>query len=263
MSRAKNRKKKADRQGFILLGAVIIVIAAGVFYNFKIQSEIVLRNKDNLCRNDGFVSRETAIIIDATDDFNESQALIIKKEFEKVIGKSLIDERFSVFVINENISDNKPLVVACNAGDGSDKNEYTSNLRRIKQAWKQQFYNRIVDKIDELVGEYQADESPIMEFIKFVSIETFYSSIADEKRLIVVSDMLHHTSSFSHYIPTKNFFNSSYSMEVRPYLDDIDVNVLYIYRPQYAALQNRKHIEFWEKYFSDGNGSLVRVKTIN
>lgn len=263
MSRAKNRKKKADLQGYILLGCVLITILVGGFYYFKIQSEIVLRNKDNLCRNDGFVSRETAIVIDATDDFNESQALIIKKEFKKVIGKSLIDERFSVYVINDNISDNKPLVVVCNAGDGSDKNEYTSNLRRLKRAWEQQFYNKIVNQIDELVGEHEADESPIMEFIKFVSVETFYSSSADEMRLIIVSDMLHHTPSFSHYTPTNNFFNSAYSMEVRPYLTDIDVNVLYIYRPQYSSLQNRKHIEFWENYFSNGNGSLVRVKTIN
>jgi hypothetical protein len=263
MSRAKNRKKKADLQGFILLGLVLLAIIIGGVYYFKIQSERVARNKDDLCREDGFVARETAIIIDATDDFNESQALIIKKEFEKVIGKSLIDERFSLYVINENISDNKRLIVACNAGDGSDKNEMTSNLRRLKQAWEQKFYNRIVNQIDELVGEHEADESPIMEFIKFVSVESFYSSNAAEKRLIVVSDMLHHTSSFSHYAPTKKFFNSAYSIEVRPYLDDIDVDLLYVYRPEYAALQNRKHIEFWEKYFSDGNGSLVRVKTIN
>ncbi|WP_010178724.1 hypothetical protein [Glaciecola sp. HTCC2999] len=263
MSRTKNRKKKADLQGIVLLGVVVLSILCGGFYYFKIQSEIVSRNKVDLCRDDGFVARETAIIIDATDDFNESQALIVKKEFEKVIGKSLIDERFSVYVINENISDKKPLVVACNAGDGSDKNEYTSNLRRLKLAWEQQFFNKIVGQIDELVGEHEADESPIMEFIKFVSVETFYSSNANDKRLIIVSDMLHHTSSFSHYTPTTNFFNSSYSLEVRPYLEDIEVNVLYVYRPQYAALQNRKHIEFWEKYFSDGNGSLVRVKTIN
>jgi hypothetical protein len=263
MSRRKKQKKNADLQGYLILAVVVAILATGGFYYAKVQSETVVRNKDDLCRKDRFVARETAIIIDATDDFNKSQALIIKKEFEKIIGESLIDERFSLYVINEKLADNKPLIVACNAGDGSDKSEFTSNLRRLKQAWEEQFYKKIVNQIDELIGEHEADESPIMEFIKYVSIETFYSSDATEKRLIVVSDMLHHTSSFSHYTQTQPFTESSYSIEVRPYLDNIKVEVLYVYRPQHAELQNRKHVEFWEKYFSQGNGQLTRVKTIN
>lgn len=259
----KNKKRNADIQGYIILACVFALLIAGGAYYIKAQSEAVVRNKIDLCRDDGFVARETAIVIDATDDFNESQALVIKKEFENIISKSLIDERFSLFVINEKLADNKPLIVACNAGDGSDKSNMTANLRRLKQAWEEQFYNKIVNQIDELIGEHKADESPIMEFIKYVSIESFYSSKAAEKRLIVVSDMLHHTGSFSHYTTIEKFFDSPYAIEVRPYLDNIGVEVLYVYRPQYANLQNRKHVEFWEQYFSYGNGQLTRVKTIN
>jgi len=262
-TRKKNQKKNADRQGYFILACVVALLTAGGAYYIKTQSEAVVRNKTDLCRDDGFVARETAIIIDATDDFNESQALVVKKEFENIISKSLIDERFSLYVVNEKLADNKPLVVACNAGDGSDKSNMTANLRRLKQAWEEQFYNKIVNQIDELIGEHEADESPIMEFIKYVSVKTFYSSQAAEKRLIIVSDMLHHTGAFSHYTVNQKFFDSPYAIEVRPYLDDIEVEVLYIYRPEYANLQTRKHVEFWEKYFSQGNGKLTRVKTIN
>lgn len=263
MSRRKKQKKSADIQGYVILTCVICILVAGGIYYVKSKSEAIVRNPSDLCREDGFVSRETAIIIDATDDFNESQALIIKKEFEKTLNSALIDERFSLYVINEQLADNKALIVACNAGDGSDKNNLTSNLRRIKKAWKVQFHDKIVNQIDELVGEHEAETSPIMEFIKYVSVETFYSSEAKEKRLILVSDMLHHTRSFSHYTQTQKFIDSPYSIEVRPYLDNINVEVLYIFRPHHAQLQNRKHIEFWEQYFSQGNGQLTRVKTIN
>ena len=75
--------------------------------------------------------------------------------------------------------------------------------------------------------------------------------------------MLHHTNDFSHYTPDNPFFKTPYAMEVRPYLSGVKVDVLYIYRPKNSVLQNRQHIDFWEKYLTEGNGSLVRVKTVN
>ena len=101
---------------------------------------------------------------------------------------------------------------------------------------------------------------------KYVSINTMYDSSAKQKRIIFVSDMLHHTEQYSHYrrsIDFESFAETPYSIEVKPYLNDVNIEVLYVVRAKDRNLQNRGHIAFWEDFVSNAGGDIVRVKTIN
>ncbi len=266
MSSIRKRKKKANQKGWLLLFlSVCILIAFGYFF-YEANINLVKRDKNTSCRLDGIISRETAIIVDATDSFSETQAMLITKEIEKKLTNALMDEKFTLYVLNESVGKRSSLIVGCNAGDGSDASELTSNKRRLKKEWNKNFFSKFVSAVQNLVGEHSASQSPIFEMLKYVSINTMYDSQADKKRIILVSDMLHHTNQYSQYaqdIRFKTFDKLAYSLDVRPHLKGVDVEILYVVRSKNRRIQNRGHIAFWEAFVSNAGGQVVRVKTIN
>ena len=267
MGRSKRRnKKKQDAQGiFYLVLGIIILSGLGASY-FHFKNNQINRDKITLCREDGIITTDHVIVIDATDSFNETQALLAKKELVSIIDRSPVDSRFSLYVINTDIADKKPIIEICNPGDGSDKSELTSNKRRLLEQWKEKFHDKIIDDIDSLIDIHIANNSPIMETIKYASINTLYNSNSKNKKLIILSDLLQHSSSYSQYQKTESFEQFSgqaVSSLLRPSLDDVAVEVLYLYRIKDKSRQNRKHITFWEKFFAKSGGSITRVKKLS
>ena len=267
MSRRTKKKRNADIRGYAMLGfSVMLIIAIFIYVNNEKQ---VPRDKSSMCRIDGELSRDTVIIIDATDNFSSTQALLVNKEVRSMLDDSLIDERFSVYLLGEEVNDsdsNNPIISVCNPGDGSGKSELTSNLRRLKKKWEEGFYLKITSTIDSLIGDYSASKSPIMEMIKYASINTLYGSKAKQTRMVIISDMLHFTKNYSQYSQPPSFENFKklpYSLEVSPQLSHVDVNILYLVRSKDMPKQNRGHIEFWKNFIFSHGGKLTKVKSIN
>mgnify|MGYP000709866382 CR=1 FL=1 len=270
MSRRRNNKKNADFKGLLMIGlAFILFIGIGLF-SLEQNKNAIDRDKDSMCRKDGVIARDTAIIIDATDNFSTSQALLIKKEIQTILEDALLDEQFTIYILDDqfnNESNPKPAPLpTCNPGNGENKSELTNNVRRLKQRWDKDFYSKLYSSIDNLIGEHSANQSPIMEMLKYASINTMYQSKAKNKRIIIVSDMLHYTKQFSHYSKTplyESFRKLPYALSVQPHLDNVEVEILYLVRPRDVNIQNRGHIDFWTKLISYNGGKISHVKTIN
>ncbi len=266
MSRRRRQKKKADLKGKLFLGVGVVLIIVLGFSAYQMNQKVIKRDSTSMCRVDNKIARETALVIDATDSFSNSQALLVKKELESLLENALTDERFTLYVLGKEIDDNPDRFTVCNPGDGRDKSELTSNKRRLRQKWEELFFGRIVDAVDELTGEHHSNQSPILEMMKLVSIKSMYKSKAEEKRIVIISDMLQHTRRYSHYKTTPDFFNfnaTPYSIEQKPQLSDVDVEILYLIRGKDILRQNRGHISFWEQHVSTAGGLITRVKTIN
>jgi len=262
----RRKKKSADHKGWLLLLVSAFIFAAIGYFFFEASANVVKRDPNTSCRLDEKITRETAIVIDATDSFSKTQAMLIKKEIDQVFSNAIIDERFTLYVLNEFIGEESIIAEGCNAGDGSNASELTSNKRRLKKEWNENFYKKFTDAVEELVGVHVAQQSPILEMMKHVSINTMYDSKAESKRIIFVSDMLHHSSEYSHYRNDYNFngFNkSAYALKTRPHLQNVDIDILYVVRAKDIKLQNRGHIAFWDASVSNAGGKILHVKTIN
>lgn len=266
MSRRSSRKKKKDLQGYMILAVCAAALGLlGVGY-IHIKGSYIERDKNTLCRSDGVVSRETALVLDATDSFSEAQALILKKRIRQIVEASHVDERFTTYILRDHVDGFRPAFSVCNPGDGQDKSELTANKRKLFNAWKNNFVGKIEDSLDNILKENTAVSSPIMEMIKYASINTMLDSNASQRRMVVVSDLLHHTGKYSHYREKPSFMklkDTPYGVEVRPYLKDVSLNILYVVRPNHMARQNRGHIGFWEEFVSAGGGQITNVESIN
>jgi len=269
VSRRAKRKGNADIRGFAMIGFAVVMIAVIFLFINQEKQGHVSRDKASMCRLDGSISRNTVIIIDATDNFSNTQGLLVKKEMESLLESALVDEQFTIYLLGEDVDDSAfkdPIISVCNPGDGSDKNEYTSNLRRLKKKWEEDFYLKITSTINNLIGDYSANKSPIMEMIKYASVNSLYGSKAKQARMIIISDMLHFTNEYSQYTQAPSFESFKklpYSLETSPQLSQVAVSILYLVRSKNMSRQNRGHIEFWNDFISSHGGKLTKVKRIN
>ncbi len=270
MSKRRNKsrtsKQNKDTKGWFILGSCfLLVIFFGIFvYSYKMSNHS--RDKVTQCRNDSFISKETAIIFDATDSFSDTQAILIKDKMNEIISESLLDERFTFYILGKEESKYKKEFAVCNPGDGTDKNNLTSNIRRIKKQWELKFHNKISSTVDKLIGENTAINSPIMKMIKFASVDTISPSKSTDKRLIIVSDMIEHTIRYSHYkndLSYKNISSTPYIKQLKSHLQKTSVQIMYILREKDTSIQNRKHILFWENFISASGGQITKVESIN
>jgi len=176
------------------------------------------------------------------------------------------DEQFTLYSLNDDLDTYQPTLIICNPGDGQESSELTANIQLLTQTWEQDFYQKIVAAVESQMIIDEADNSPIMEMFKFVGIRSMFESTAPEKRIIVISDMVEHTSSYSQYTQSVDFQtlkDSPYFREVRPSLDNVDVEMLYIERPELAVIQRRRHITFWENLIDEAGGRITLVEPIN
>ena len=113
-----------------------------------------------------------------------------------------------------------------------------------------------------------SESSPIMEMLKFVGLRTFAKSDSPDKRLILVSDMVEHTESYSQYrnrnFDFRSLSSTPYFREMRPSLDGVYINLLYIERASLAEIQGGDHVtKFWQPFVRRSGGQIDDITYIN
>jgi hypothetical protein len=261
--RRRIRKQKSPLIRLVNVGIVALV----VFYFGTLLFSEVERDAETLCRLDRAFSRDTAVLVDATEAYSPAHTNQISTLLQNILANAQVDEKFTFYSLGDAVNLYLPSFSICNPGDGSDQGELTTEQRRLFTDWKDNFHRRILSSIEALAEKEATDQSPIMEMIQYVTNQTRFTSPEIQKRLIIVSDMIHSTPSYSHYRDSKNFEsvkNTDYQTGVQAYLTNVDVDVLYVQRPQLLAIQNRDHIEsFWRPFVNSYGGRIVSVDRVN
>lgn len=259
----RDKKRKNDLIGIAIISLVVII----AIIVFIVQSSIVSGTKsiDEVTNCPDKIKEDIVFIIDLTDTLNRTQDIIVRESIKSKVFNSNNQTRFNFYLLTENIDDFQVYLTICNPGDGSDANEFISNKRRLAQRWEEGFKNHIDDIMNLLSTTPEAKYSPVVESIKIASVERFFNSDAERKKLILISDLLQHSSGFTNY---KNNYSSesavtnSYLIQNRPYLRNVEVEVLYIYRPNASTLQTNKHALFWQNIIGESDGYLKEMQVV-
>lgn len=161
----------------------------------------------------------------------------------------------------------RPSLSLCNPGRGEGLSQLTSNPALVEKRWREAFDTPLQDLLGSLIVDGQEKSSPIMETIQSVAVAEFGDpdKKALPKRLVLVSDMLQYSPRFSQYSGTKTFGEFAKTdayRSLRSDLRDVDVEILYIGRPNQERRQNADHIEFWTNFFADEGASVSRIVRI-
>ena len=210
---------------------------------------------------------ELVVIVD------QSEALSIshKDQVTELVSKLLIDEsvapvgtHISIFTFGKNDFKQsgegqsiKPLVSVCRPKNSA--NPLYQNGRKINHQFEARYLKPVQGAIEGAASGSLGERSPIMEMIQYISSHT--SLNADDKpgakRLVLVSDLLQHSESYSSYS------NRSYIVPsgLLPNLKGWNVNVLAPKRyGSDQALQAGENIKMWNSFFKAAQASSLNIK---
>lgn len=261
--RARERRSQ-DIVRTIITIILSTVVLGGAAYYMAIQPASL--DAATMCPSDGKPLGHYVLLVDKTDPLNFTQ----KQAFTAIV-QELIERRIpegyllSVFVLGEDFKEGAtPLVELCNPGDGSGKSELTANLKRLRAKYQTKFVEPLVKQSESLVSTQPAKWSPIFEMLQLVDVNAYLKrDVKGERRLIIVSDMLHNTPEFSMYkgnVDYAAFSASDYGRKAQLELRNVDVELHYLMNtPQF---QTKRNLKFWEDYFSKAGARIVAVRPL-
>lgn len=266
MARTGSRARARERKNlwYIILGVVFIVALVGVWIYSKL-TEISPINAQTLCPAEG-PQGHIVLLVDKSDPMTFTQ----RKDFD-VIYEELVKKRvpkghlLSVYALSEDFKNTAdPLIELCNPGDGSDISIKNGNPVKVAKVFREKYLQPMLDRSIDLVTDKPSKASPLFEMLQLVSITGFRKyDVKGERRLIVVSDMLHNTPQYTMYkaVPKfQDFAATPYAAKAMTDLPGVKVELqILMNTPQ---LQKPELVHFWEEYVLQAKGKVVAVNPI-
>lgn len=257
-ARAHSRRARRHIAGIVAGSAFVLVLIGLMAHGFLEREALDAR----LCPSGG-PAAQIVLLVDTTDPFTPTQRLAfaaLLRELGSVHVKK--GELLSVFVLGEAADpSSEPVFEMCNPGNGDHANRWTSNPEKLRKRHDERFARPLEAIVERLDATKPAQASPIMEMLQVVAINGFRrNGVSGRKRLIVVSDMMQNTASYSHYRGDNDFHRFRelpYFQRVKTDLRTVSVELRYLMHS--PAIQNRKHAKFWEDYFREMGASLTAV----
>jgi len=258
-------KQRRTREIFLGTLAILLVLAIIIGVGYFLISKPEGIDSTTLCPAEG-PRGHFVIMVDKTDPMTFTQKAAFMVDFREII-ETRVPEGYllSVFALGEDFKANaEPLIEVCNPGTGADKSELTSNIKQLSHQYKNRFVEPILKQSESLLSSSSANISPIIEMLQMVGINAFRKhNVKGERRLIIVSDMLHNTPQFSMYkapVDYTTFSASVYGRKAQLELKNVDIELIYLINsPQ---LQTKRNLQFWEEYFNKSGARIVAVRPL-
>lgn len=270
----RRKGRKGQNAGQLAIGAVVGLLGLAIFGFFiwkNVSSPKVAFDKETLCPDK--VDSVTAVLLDATDELSAIQREDIRNRLDTIKENLPTRGRIDLYALGDNKQGmTRKLFSMCNPGSGKDADILDSNPRLLKQRWNKDFSTKLDEELHRALAAKQASESPIMEAIKDVAVQSFGAAVtveASEKNLVIASDMIEFTSGYSQYqggqaLDFDVFGRSSYYQKVRTdHLRGVRVDIFYVRRPTAKGVSGSKeHMLFWEHFFRGSGGRLSHFAPI-
>lgn len=264
-SRRRRRATGARRFDLVwlTLAAVAIACLGGAFWLVTALEEPPL-DETTLCPADG-PTAGTVIVLDLTDPVEPSQLALIRQRVETAIRSSGVGTLFAVGLVHPEAAERGARFVVCKPQSGADANELYENPRMIEERYVSAFQVPLEAALSAMLLSGVADSSPILESLQAtVADAAGFSDASYPRRLIIVSDLLQHSSAFSFYRGNtwRSFTESPDYRRLARNLGGVSIEILRLPRPR-ARIGDWEDVDdFWVRYFEHQGVAQVRPTTI-
>ena len=266
-TRASRRTQSIRRARGFGIGAVVVVVAlmAGLWW---VSGEGL--GSDGCPKKSG-PSREVIVLLDTSDPLNDKHRAELGRILREMTNPSVsgrhtslavrAGERISFYQLSSTGPPEAPVEKICNPGGDPDERSWIDYLTKgsVIDKWR---HDRFVRKISGLFPDGDGPPqpaSPLLETIAVITARHAPSGRANQDtkpaHLIVISDLLQHTSMLSHYRPYPT--PDSLPRELRSDLSRVDVSLFRIERHKYAKFQTPEHYYWWTDLVESMKGRVV------
>jgi hypothetical protein len=268
MSRRPRRRRDEDDDDeekggafYIIIGVAILLVFGGVGIWLKMTE----RPADHAtgCPTDTYDS-VTVVLIDLTDPINPVQARALRNALIKIRDDTPKFGRLEVYPLESTAKKEiQPLFVGCSPGSGKEvDSRWYGNPELADKEWQKKFASKLGEVIEGVRNIKPADASPLLEGIQSVAVTAFgvpLAAKAKERRIIIISDMIHHTSELSMFQGApefEKFKGTPYYLRTKSTLRGAQIDVGLIVRETRKNVQQPKLYQFWVKWVDDSDGYL-------
>ncbi|MGH1420647.1 MAG: hypothetical protein ACRBEQ_02440 [Hyphomonas sp.] len=253
------RREKGPMFWRLTIGAMVaVVFAVFAFVAFNRPPAI---SKESACRVDRNDPAHTVLLIDQSDPFNPND-LDWVYEFVDMEARALPKYgKLTVMVPNAGNPYNPTAIfTACSPGSPSEANPITQNPRMIEQAFQKDFYQPLKDVVEGALMDEEQPSSPLFEAIYSISDRPDFQAGNEQRRLVLVSDLMQHSDGFSFYRLGADYdaYLASKLAETSPEMSDVKVVARIVPRQDYD-LPMADVKAFWRAYFTDAGAEYGSV----
>ena len=262
----RDRKRSGDLQGYLIMGLVVILLAAAATYLFVNEGNRVKIDSITFCPTEESEQfGKTVALLDLTDPLNKAQKEFFLKEIEELKDQIPKHHSLTIYTLDEDLDLGKSIKISmCNPGTVEDiKGAYDKisiNPNEIKKKWEEGFSKQISDEVNNIIiKENSQNTSPVMEMFQLIALKEFKGFKGTDNKIIILSDMLQNTSEMSMYqdglvsypqfSKTENFLRLKTSLNY-----NVSVEIFLIQRDGFRKMQDSPNFyNFWGQYFMMGN----------
>ena len=256
--RNRRRLSGLDKRGMVLVGTMLILfVAGGIGVSYTKPPE---RHPETLCVAD-LPPQHSILILDKTDPWSQAETKRLRKLILSIRDTIKQDAKLSIFVFNGSFElGMAPRFSLCSPGRGDETNWLWGNPRRVHERFQEAFGRPLEAVLDELTTPSRGDVSPILEIVADIMNRDEMSPAVSERHLILVSDMVQHTSSRSFYRrpPSSDEADQFFKQGRYQTLRGVEVEIRSVRRNHSQAFLSAVE-EFWKTFFA-GAGSLYYAR---
>ena len=262
----RDRKRSGDLQGYLIMGLVVILLAAAATYLFVNEGNRVKIDSITFCPNEESEQfGKTVALLDLTDPLNKAQKEFFLKEIKELKDQIPKHHSLTIYTLDEDLDLNRSRkITMCNPGTVEDiestYDKISINPKEIEKRWVEGFSKQISDVVNNIMFDNNSqNSSPVMEMFQLIAINEFKGFEGVDNEIIILSDMIQNTSEMSMYqnalISFSEFKKNNYFSKVRTNLNNnVAIRLFIIKRDGSRAMQEKKYfVNFWAQFFMNGN----------
>ena len=203
------------------------------------------------CRADRKDPAHTIILIDQSDPFSANDLAWVDELIDAEARALPRFGRLSVVLPNsETPFDQSTLYMHCSPGSVDDANPILQNPRMIDNTWREHFYQPLSAIVGDTLETTSQPSSPLFEALFAVGDRADFQSNRDNRRLVIVSDLMQHSEGFSFYRQGADLaaYSETSIASQLPSFEGVDVVARIVPRQEYD-LPISELKAFWRTYF--------------
>ncbi len=253
------RRRRQQRQAIINFAMVAAIIAGVIYIAYTVRPAPF--DEDTLCLVSETLPPHTAIIIDKTDEYSETQADLIAAVIRRTRERLEVGERITLFELDaKGQFDPRGELSMCNPGRGDQVNPLFRNPKQMEDRYEELFAKPMEVVLADLVVPKEAPNSPIMEALARLAQTEAFSDRAPRRRVVLISDMLQNSDVFSAYggggampenMPDWRDTADAITRKFGTSLNGVALEIRLIPRDRYVDLQRGALKEYWNSVLDD------------
>lgn len=270
----KNKKKKGIRRQksrtsakTVAMAIVLLVLVAAIagvsYFVTSVLTSQVTYDEETLCPTTG-PNGAMAVLLDLTDPISATQAqrleTMLAQEIESLPPQTMI----SLGVVSTDPENWGARFARCKPETGENASVLYQNPRLIAERFQSGFQTPLQTAIRELLSVDAEENSPIIEGLQALLIETPHFDDTEASRsIIVVSDLLQNSPILSFFQGQSwdDFVQSGSTDRLAGNLDDVSVTLIRVPRPSVSQTTQDQVEPFWARYL-DRQGANAPIKVM-